>query len=448
MLVALANGCCVISETCKGHGPLVPGKHFIMVEPEYLIPACEYYLARPNECESIAKAGRQFVETQLRQADACRAFLQEIEAAGAMPLQPDAAAVPFSGDLKRHFARHNMQLLARALKDDLRGEPREKSAEPIDSVNEDARAEVIRKRAGYRARLEQQEQAKARGEAVAKFHDNAAYDRSDTPKLSVIVTLYNYAQHIDECLTSATYALARVSDPTEVVIVNDASTDESLGSALRAQGRAAVPMRIVDKKFNTGLADARNVGVEVARAPFVFMLDADNLVYPNAFAQLLAAISSDNHAAAYSLLARFHKTPDRRIGLLSYYDWDPHVLVQHPYIDAMAMFRREALLSLGGYDNHLSQIGWFGWEDYEMWLRFAERDLPVAFVPNTLCLYRHHEQSMINSTNLFERDLVAFLMKRFSGLVDRYEPRETLFGIARRELADREANITASRSSL
>jgi hypothetical protein len=83
-----------------------------------------------------------------------------------------------------------------------------------------------------------------------------------------------------------------------------------------------------------------------------------------------------------------------------------------------------------------------------MWLRFAERDLPVAFVPNTLCLYRHHEQSMINSTNLFERDLVAFLMKRFSGLVDRYEPRETLFGIARRELADREANITASRSSL
>lgn len=32
----------------------------------------------------------------------------------------------------------------------------------------------------------------------------------------------------------------------------------------------------------------------------------------------------------------------------------------------MAMFRRDALLQLGGYDNQLSQIGWFGWEDYDM----------------------------------------------------------------------------------
>ncbi len=46
------------------------------------------------------------------------------------------------------------------------------------------------------------------------------------------------------------------------------------------------------------------------------------------------------------------------------------MLVQHPYIDAMAMFRRDALLELGGYDTTLSQIGWFGWEDYDMWLRF------------------------------------------------------------------------------
>src|SRR4029077_11558270 len=60
MLVGLANGCCIISENCHGHGPLVPGQHFIMVEPEYLITACEYYLEHPDECEEIACAGMKF----------------------------------------------------------------------------------------------------------------------------------------------------------------------------------------------------------------------------------------------------------------------------------------------------------------------------------------------------------------------------------------------------
>jgi hypothetical protein len=46
----------------------------------------------------------------------------------------------------------------------------------------------------------------------------------------------------------------------------------------------------------------------------------------------------------------------------------------------MAMFRRDALLQLGGYDNQLSQIGWFGWEDYDMRLRFGQKNYRVGFV--------------------------------------------------------------------
>ena len=101
----------------------------------------------------------------------------------------------------------------------------------------------------------------------------------------------------------------------------------------------------------------------------------------------------------------------------------------------MAIFRREALLALGGYDNQLSQIGWFGWEDYDMWLKFAQHDYRVTFVPNTLCLYRHHETSMINTTTLFQAELAQHFMVRYGELVDRFEPRETLFGVVREKVA-------------
>jgi GT2 family glycosyltransferase len=101
----------------------------------------------------------------------------------------------------------------------------------------------------------------------------------------------------------------------------------------------------------------------------------------------------------------------------------------------MAMFRRDVLIELGGYDHTLSEIGWFGWEDYDMWLRFAQRDLPVGFVPNILCLYRQHETSMINTTNLFAHEFVRLFQERYHSFANRFAPREELFGVKRSELA-------------
>ncbi|MBA2271610.1 MAG: glycosyltransferase [Chthoniobacterales bacterium] len=459
MLVGLANGCCIITETCKGYGALVPGKHFIMVEPEYLIPCCEYYLAHPEECEVIALAGLQFIETQLRQAQTCRTFVQQVQALEAAeaetiggsgkipppPLTLDSPAVPLPPKLMGEMSHYTRRLLAGALKKDVaigtskvRKFFRKPAGHTVPATSSDAeqRAAVIKKREAYKARLDEQEQLRSRGESVLEIHDNDAFRACEAPQLTVLITLYNYAHHIDECIASVTRAAEQLAEAPEIVIVNDASTDNSLDRARHAQRTSELPIRVVDKKFNTGLADARNTGLRIARAPYVFMMDADNLIYPQGLRQLLQVISEGHYAAAYSLLCRFRGTPTNRVGLLSYFDFDPQILVQYPYIDAMAMFSRKTLLDLGGYDNHLSQIGWFGWEDYDMWLKFAQRDLPVAFVPNTLCLYRHHGTSMINTTNLFETELVHHFMDHYGDLLERYEPQGTVFGVDRQKIAE------------
>ena len=455
-LVALANECCLISETSEGYGPLVPGKHFVMAQREDLIACCEYYLNHPAECEAIGRRASQFIRTELRQAEACRQFLQEMEAldhskAGAghdhvepfsrSPIDPDLPPIPSPPELRRNFSQRKARLLKRALADDLRtwlGRSVTLPSSGRFKLSDDSatdRPAMMEKRQGYKARWAEQELRRARGEAVWQFYDNQAYAAASDAHLSVVVTLFNYAHYIGHCLTSISEAAERISGPVEVVIVNDASTDDSLAQAIRCQTGNKLPMRIVDKRFNTGLADARNVGVQNAQATYVFMMDADNLIFPKGLSELLSTIQSDDYAAAYSLLCRFHGTPANRIGLLSYFDWDPQILVQHPYIDAMAMFRRDALLEAGGYDNELSQIGWFGWEDYDMWLRFAQSNYSVGFVPNILCLYRHHERSMIHVTNLFETELVRHFLDRYGELVARFEARKMLFGVARVKIA-------------
>jgi len=464
MLVGLANGCCIITETCHGYGMLQPGRHFIMVEPEYLGPCCAYYLAHPEECEQIARQGLEFIETQLRQAQSCQTFLQQIEAAeraenGAQPTgddvwplaPPDSASVPLPPELMRDISRHPAHLLGSAILRDFREVSRKavrffkpapakrahqawSNSAPALSER-DMRLDVLTKREAYKTRFAQQEEARRSGEPVWQIYENELCKKAAVPSLTILITLYNYAHFINDCVASITRAAAELGEPPEIVIVNDASTDSSLSMAIRCQQKSQLPIRIVDKKLNTGLADARNVGLENCRAPYVFMMDADNLVFAKGLKQLLDVISGpENYSAAYSLLCRFRGTPANRVGLLSYFDWDPQILVQFPYIDAMAMFRRDTLLELGGYDNKLNQIGWFGWEDYDMWLKFAHHDQAVGFVPNTLCLYRHHETSMINTTNLFERELVDHFMQNYGELLDRFEPRGTVFGVDRQKV--------------
>jgi hypothetical protein len=55
----------------------------------------------------------------------------------------------------------------------------------------------------------------------------------------------------------------------------------------------------------------------------------------------------------------------------------------------------------------------------------------VSFLPNVLCLYRHHDKAMSNTTNLFERELVAHLIDRYGSLIESYPPKRRILGVNR-----------------
>jgi hypothetical protein len=53
----------------------------------------------------------------------------------------------------------------------------------------------------------------------------------------------------------------------------------------------------------------------------------------------------------------------------------------------------------------------------------------VSFLPNLLCLYRHHDRAMSNTTNLFERELVSHLFEKHRALIERYSPKRRILGV-------------------
>jgi glycosyltransferase involved in cell wall biosynthesis len=244
--------------------------------------------------------------------------------------------------------------------------------------------------------------------------------------IAVIVPLYNYAGVIDECLQSV---VAQDLGPLSVVVVDDASTDsggEKASALLRRQGDRFASARVVRLFANQGLAMARNVGVVWSREPYLFMLDADNRIRRPCLSRLLEAIEASGAAFAYPQLQFFDE--EHGLGLADV--WDPSRFRDGNYIDAMALIRREPLVAAGGYATLANE---HGWEDYDLWCRFAELGHEGVFLPEILAEYRVRKSSMLRArTAKYASALKAELTLRHPALLaDDTPPREHLrMGVA------------------
>jgi glycosyltransferase involved in cell wall biosynthesis len=232
---------------------------------------------------------------------------------------------------------------------------------------------------------------------------------SGTPgsvRVSVVIPLYNYAHLVTETLDSVS---DQTLDAIELVVVDDASTDQSLDVARDwlLRHRARFPrVLLLAHETNAGLATARNTGVRHSSTSLFLPLDADNILYPRCLEALEGALTRAPEAAfAYPLLEVF----EAGRGVMGAPLWDPVRLAKANYIDAMALIRKEAWRAVSGYSDMR------GWEDYEFWCRLHEEGRYGIQVPNVLARYRLHYSSMLRTlTNTAENhaSLLAEMRRR------------------------------------
>jgi GT2 family glycosyltransferase len=378
-ILGISNRSLLVTETSRFTAPLVAGHHFVMDDLDELPAVMERLLADSTTLSGMARAGYDFVTREMTMGATCRSLLAATN--------DDAAQLHATTGV---------------------------------SENRDDRAAVLRRIADGRA-------DRARGNMGWTASSNAAYERSGPPKLSTIVTLYNYGTFIEECLTSVVRS-EDVAGGHELVVVDDASTDGSAERVERFMQQVDFPVHLIRKQLNTGLAETRNIGVRCARGQYVFILDADNWVYPSGPRVLAAALSTGQAVAAYGLLRRFDHETGESLGLLSTYEWNPRELVRNPYIDAMAMFDRQTILDVGGYATELIDHGWFGWEDYDLWLTLAQGGCSCLLVPRIVGAYREHRSSMLHRTNQTTDGIVRHFKRKFRPLMDRYPGLDRYFG--------------------
>jgi len=206
--------------------------------------------------------------------------------------------------------------------------------------------------------------------------------------VTVIVTLYNYRSLISSALDSV---FGQTHQNIELIVVDDHSSDESAiiaGRWFEEHQRRFSRAKILRHRANYGLAQSRNTAFENSANEFIFVLDADNEIYPEAIEKLLKACINAKSEAAYSQLEYFGE----QSGIGSADVWDKNAFLRGNYVDAMALIRKSAWSEVGGY----SHFEISGWEDYDLWCKFIEHGFKGTYVPEILCRYRIHQSSMIN----------------------------------------------------
>lgn len=99
-----------------------------------------------------------------------------------------------------------------------------------------------------------------------------------TPNISVIVPVYNVERYVKLCIDSI---LAQSFQDFEVIIIDDASPDNSYKICQELYGTNE-KVRIIRHEKNQGLGPARNTGIENARGKYVYFVDSDDAIVPQA----------------------------------------------------------------------------------------------------------------------------------------------------------------------
>ncbi len=163
--------------------------------------------------------------------------------------------------------------------------------------------------------------------------------------VSVVIPAYNCARDLGECLAALR---ASTLPPAEVVVADDASTDDTAAVA------AAMGARVVRLAANAGPAAARNRAVAETHGDVLFFVDADVAVAPDAVARVAATLARDPEVAA---VFGSYDTAPRAPGLVSQFrNLLHHFVHQHGAAEASTFWagcgavRRAAFDAVGGFD--------------------------------------------------------------------------------------------------
>lgn len=179
------------------------------------------------------------------------------------------------------------------------------------------------------------------------------------PEISVVIPCYNYGRYLPDAVGSL---MKQTFQSFEVIIVNDASTDNSLVIA-QSLADPFKGIRIIHLSNNVGTAAALNAGIKQAYGKYIAILSADDMMRPYRLADFYRLQLANPHSFIYDDLILFGTETDKLAGTkkvggdvifpLPPYDFEK--LIHKNGVHAGIMYPRQAWAETGGYPGEMGR---------------------------------------------------------------------------------------------
>lgn len=204
----------------------------------------------------------------------------------------------------------------------------------------------------------------------------------DAMQVSIIIPVYNHAEYIERCITSA---LEQTYPRVEVVVVDDASPDPRVGEIL--QRLAQHPrLKLLRNPSNLGISRTQNRALVASSGHLIGFLDCDDYLTPDAVARCVAAWQADT---IYLHTGRINiDEHDQEINRISFehlprQDYFAENL-ERMYATHFKVIRRDAFAKVGLFDPRFDSA-----QDYDMLMRIAFHYPSSAFKHLPAFVYHH-----------------------------------------------------------
>lgn len=219
--------------------------------------------------------------------------------------------------------------------------------------------------------------------------------------LSIVIPVYNVEQYLGECLNSI---LPYLTQQTEIILVDDGSTDNSKDICDNYKDNLNVT---VIHKQNGGLSSARNCGIENAKGDYLFFVDSDDTIPPDAIENILQALKQNPDVLYVGVEERDEKLQNIVKTSCNYgFDTSKKISaneILNKFFDLGGMYLTLAQGKIIKREYALKHDLFFKkgifHEDDEWIGRLLATNPEISFLNNPCYIYRHRENSIITSNS-------------------------------------------------
>jgi len=223
---------------------------------------------------------------------------------------------------------------------------------------------------------------------------------------SVLMSVYarDSPDYLNQCLNSL---VSQSLKADEVILVEDGEVTPEITGVIEAF-RLELNIISVQLSKNMGLATALNEGLKICKNNLVARMDSDDIALPERFKKQTDLFTSNPFFEILGGGAQEVNTKGK-LGSMRIMPKSHDAIISNmfacPLIHPTIMFRKDTVLSVGGYNPFLKRR-----QDYDLWFRCAKAGCYFENIPEPLILYRFSSQTHKRQSKkaLFKQGMIGF----------------------------------------